>query len=384
MKFLLSAQNLREYLVQQRLHISNNQNIQIESKVSKNFNLLVTLPDKQRLFVKQESQNSKGKTSGQFLKEWRIREWLENFPELSKISHLLSKALLFDKENSILIFNYRDDYQDLEDISYIEENDDSSLKIAGQIGSSLAKIHQATIDRENYRLFLAKDLTTVERKPSFIRGLKRVRPDVFRQVISENLKFFKLYQRASELRASIQSLINNYQPRCLIHNDLKFDNILLHNDYLHDYDNSTNPIIVIDWEKFAWGDPAYDLGKLIACHLNKWLSSIIISGEIDIQTALKLATIPLEKVQPSIANMAICYLKPFPEILNIYPNFWQRVIQFAGMSLIERIQIKIHYHEPIGNTGICMLQVAQSLLCYPEFSIKVIFGEQARKIFAFQ
>ncbi len=379
MTFLLSSENLREYLVQQRLHLPHNKNIQIESKVSKNFNLLVTLPDKQRLFIKQESQNSKGKISGQFLKEWRIREWLDNFPELSEISHIVSKAVLFDKENYILIFNYRDDYQDLEDIDYLEGSDDLFLDVAAEIGACLAKIHRATIDREDYRLFLAKDLTSVEKKPSFIRGLKRVRPGVFRQVINENLIFFKLYQRADELRASIESLIDNYQPRCLIHNDLKFDNILLHNSYHSFGDRLENPMLLIDWEKFAWGDPAYDLGKLIACHLNKWLSSMIISGD-DVQTALKLATIPLEKVQPNIANMAISYLNSFPEILKIYPNFWQRAIQFTGMSLIERIQIKIHYHEPIGNTGICMLQVAQSLLCYPDISIGVIFGEQAGKL----
>jgi thiamine kinase-like enzyme len=375
MTFLLSSQNLDEYLVKQNLYTPNNKNIQIESKVSKNFNLLISLPNEQRLLIKQESQNTEGKTSGQFCQEWRICEWLENFPELSEISHLMSKALFFDRENSILIFPYRDDYEDLNDV--YRENESFSLDIAREIGIALAKIHQATIDRQDYRLFLAKDLESVERVPSFIRGLKRIRPGIFRQVISENIKFFKLYQRANDLHESIESLIDNYQQRCLIHNDLKFDNILLHKDYLQNHQKPNNPIVLIDWESFTWGDPAHDLGKLVACYLNKWLSSIIISTEIDIQTALKLATTPLEKVQPSIANMAISYLQYFPDILHLYPNFWQRVVQFAGVSLIEKIQVKIHYHEPIGNTGICMLQVAQSLLCYPDISLGVIFGESA-------
>jgi Phosphotransferase enzyme family len=382
MAFLLSSQNLGEYLVKQNLYTPNNQDIQIESKASKNFNLLISLPNNQRLLIKQESQNSAGKNSGQFRQEWRIREWLENFPELNEISDLVSKARFFDRENSILIFDYRDDYQDLGDV-YDDiqiESQNLPLDVVGEIGITLAKIHKATIDRQDYRLFLSQDLETVERVPSFIRGLKRIRPGIFRQVIAENIKFFKLYQRSHDLHKAIQSLVGNYQQRCLIHNDLKFDNILLHKNCLHNHQKPSNPVALIDWESFIWGDPAHDLGKLIACYLNKWLSSIIISTEIDIQTALKLATTPLEKVQPSIAAIAISYLHYFPDILDLYPSFWQRVVQFAGISLIEKIQTKIHYHEPIGNTGICMLQVAQSLLCCPDVSLGIIFGERVGEL----
>lgn len=373
----LSSQNISEYLTKQGFEISNSKNIQIESKSSKNFNLLVTLPDGLRLLIKQESQNIEGKASGQLYKEWRLYSLIREYPELSEISVLVPKAIFHDGKNSIIGFYYRDDYQDLEDVASEDESVIYNLDIVAQLSIALATIHRKTINQQHYRDFLAQELNDVDTAPNFIRGLKRIRTGIFSQVIAENIKFFKLYQRATQLQQAIQELISSYQQCCLIHNDLKFNNILLHNDYLNKFKGcaETNIISLIDWEKFIWGDPAYDLGQLIASYLNLWLSSIVISSEIDIQTALQLATTPLEKVQPSITKIVTTYWRQFPEITKLYPNFLQRVVQFAGIGLIEKIQIKIHYHEPIGNTGICMLQVAQSLLCHPEISLPVIFGD---------
>jgi Phosphotransferase enzyme family len=378
MTFSLSSLNVREYLAKQGFCIDNTHNLLIESKSSKNFNLLVTLENNQRLLIKQESQNSEGKTSGEFYQEWYFHELIKKFPELKEIRGLVSEAIIFDTENSIIIFNYHDDYKDLEEADI--QKGIYYLDIASSIGVVIATIHKKTIDKQNYRLFLASKLANVDKQPNFVRGLKRVRTGIFSQVISENIKLFKLYQRANDLQKAIEKLTSEYQQRCLIHNDLKFGNILLVNNWQEITQGNINYpqeslIRLIDWEKFGWGDPAHDLGKLIASYLNLWLDSIVISQEIDIETALSIATIPLEKVQPVIGKIATSYLSNFPEILYLYSNFWQRVVQFTGMALIEKLHTKIHYHEPIGNVGICMLQVAQSLLCYPEISLKVIFVE---------
>ncbi|MGL4619212.1 MAG: aminoglycoside phosphotransferase family protein, partial [Chroococcidiopsis sp.] len=48
---------------------------------AKNFNLLVTFPDNRQLLVKQERHNLEGKAAGEFKSEYRIQEWLQQFPE---------------------------------------------------------------------------------------------------------------------------------------------------------------------------------------------------------------------------------------------------------------------------------------------------------------
>lgn len=137
---------------------------------------------------------------------------------------------------------------------------------------------------------------------------------------------------------------------------------------------------IIDWERSCWGDPAFDLGMLIASYLQIWLSSLVVSQSLSIEESLRLAMTPLEQLQPSIAALTKAYFDIFPEILEYRPNFLQRVMQFAGFALIQRIQAMIQYQESFGNRGIAMLQVAKTLLCCPEPSIPTIFGTAAAEL----
>ena len=131
---------------------------------------------------------------------------------------------------------------------------------------------------------------------------------------------------------------------------------------------------LIDWERCSWGDPAFDLGTLIASYLRLWLSSLVVSKTIDIEESLRMAMTPLELLQPSIAALTQAYLKQFPEILVRSPDFLSRVVQFAGLTLIQQIHATIQYQKTFGNSGICMLQVAKSLLCRPAQSMSTVFG----------
>jgi len=133
-------------------------------------------------------------------------------------------------------------------------------------------------------------------------------------------------------------------------------------------------MIFIDWEKSFWGDPALDLGMLIASYLQIWLDSLVVSSAIPIQESLRLATIPLELLQPSIASLVIAYLKQFPLILQENPDFLSLVIQCTGFILVKRVRIRIQHQKILSNNGIAMLQVGKSLLCKPEDSIPNIFG----------
>jgi hypothetical protein len=79
-------------------------------------------------------------------------------------------------------------------------------------------------------------------------------------------------------------------------------------------------------------------------------------------------------LQPSLAALATTYASNFPEILEYRPDFWQRVMQFSGLALIQSIQSTLQYQKSFNNTGICMLQVAKTLLCRPTESISTVLG----------
>jgi hypothetical protein len=375
MPFILSDQNVFDYLIAQGLCTQKEQSLsEIELKPAKNFNLLISLPEGRQLLVKQERYNFAGKTLGEFVNEWRIHSFLRNFPEISHIRSNLSEAIYFDEENSIIVFNYLQDYRDLADF-YTNENL-FYTEIARALGTTLASIHRLTLDRQEYQEFFQN--ATNQKHPYFERGLDRITPAIFGMVPSDGLKFFSLYQRYDNLGKAIAYLNTVFTPCCLTHNDLKLNNILLSLNWettvFQEFQVGGSIIRLIDWERANWGDPANDLGSLIGSYLQIWLYSMLASKSIAIEDSLRLAATPLQILQPSIAALVSAYFIEFPEILERRPNFLELVIQFSGLALIRAIQAKLQHEKVFGNSGICILQVAKSLLCRPEASIATVFG----------
>jgi len=378
MALLLSSHNVDKYLRDVKFCTDTEADLlHVDSVAAKNFNLLVTLSNGNKYLVKQERLVSDGKAAGEFLNEWRIQEFLQLFPERDSFRSLLPVVSHFDAENSIIVFNYLDDYRDLADF-YAKENIFSSA-IASSIGIIAATIHSSTFNRQDYQEFFERDSENKLKGlvPNLIDSLERITPEIFGLVPADGLKFFVLYQRYESLAQAITELSTAYNPCCLTHNDLKLNNILIHQDW---HQSNQNIVRLIDWERSAWGDPAFDLGTLIGSYLLIWLSSLVISQTLSIEESLRLAATPLEQIQSSISAMTAAYCDTFPEIREQRPDFLKRVLQFAGLALIQQIQAAIQYQKSFGNTGICTLQVAKSLLCHPERSMPTVFGSAAASL----
>lgn len=381
MSFQLSSQNIFAYLNEHDLCLLKDKDqTKIEFKAAKNFNLLVTLSDNRQLLIKQERYLTEGKNLAEFIQEWHIQKLVKSFPELQQLTNWLPDLLYFNPDDRIIIFNYLSDYQDLADF-YTKENL-FPPQIAATIGTILATIHQSTLEKQEYREFLQQNSQEIS-IDSFTK-LDRITPEIFGSISVDGIKFFALYQRYDSLGQAISQLTKTFDSCCLVHNDLKLNNILLHLNWEDSIvsSDSSNPSMIrlIDWERCSWGDPAFDLGTLIASYLQLWLSSLVVSKTIAIEESLNMAMIPLALLQPSLSALLAAYLKQFPEILTRHPDFICRVVQFAGLALIGQIQAMIQYQKTFGNTGICMLQVAKSFLCRPGSTIGTIFGKSAAEI----
>ncbi len=375
MMFILSSENVSDYLIKHNLLDSEKEAIsKIEQVPAKNFNLLITFKNNIRFLVKQEIRDREGKTNGDFLREWQIQEVIRKFSQLSNVSNWIPDLVWFDRENSLLIFRYLDNYLDLYDF-YLQENS-FPVEIATEIGKTLAEFHRDSYHCQNYREFLLSDADnqTSHQVHRFIRIWQRIEPEIFGEVPAEGLKFFALFQKYDSLEKALVELGNSFQASCFTHNDLKFNNILLNGKW---HESNENTIRIIDWERFSWGDPAFDIGTLIGSYLQIWLNSLVVSQSLTIQESLRSAIIPLGKLQPSIAALQKAYFKVFPMILKHRPDFLERTVQFAGFTLIQQIQATIQFQKSFDNKGITMLQVAKSLLCRPQHSIPTVFGTTA-------
>nr|AVH79606.1 aminoglycoside phosphotranslferase [Nostoc sp. PCC 9205] len=381
MPFILSSKNIFEYLLQLGLCNEDTSNsAEIEVKPAKNFNLLVKCGSDRSLLVKQERLGAGGKTANEFLNEWQFHQLLRHFQKLNSMTSFVSEVVNFDQENSIIIYNYLLDYTDLD--TFYRQEQSFPIEIARTLGTTLATLHRHTFNIQEYHDFISHTAEDISR-PQFSHAvsaelLNRIEPEIFGLVPTNCLKFFVLYQRYDSLSIAVQELVSHAQLCCLTHNDLKLNNILLH----HEWERSqtavsqlaTGDLRLIDWERSAWGDPAFDLGTLIASYLQIWLNSLVVDPSISLEASLRIAGTPLDKLQPSLIAMIRAYLNHFPITLEHYPDFLTRTIQYAGLALIQQIVGTIQHQKYFGNSSICLLQVAKSLLCRPETSFSSIFG----------
>jgi hypothetical protein len=302
----------------------------------------------------------------------------EELPDLgAKIKDFLPEILHFDPENSILVVKFLADHNDLSAYYEVERKFDPI--VARAIGKLLGTLHGRTFEREEYYQFLGSKATEENSNSAIgiINRLSRIGPGVFAMMPRECLQFFKLYQRFPSLPQAIEELGQSIQNSCLIHNDLKLNNFLLHQEWKHP---ESKIIRLIDWERVTWGDPAFDLGCIVGSYLELWLEGLVISNSLSINESLQLATTPLELLQPSLFALIAAYLQEFPAILAARSDYLDRVVQFAGLSLVQRIEIIIEDDRIFGNQGIIMLQVAKQLLCSPQAAMTTIFGSEAARL----
>jgi thiamine kinase-like enzyme len=383
MGIILGSENVIDFLKQHCLCPSDFQLTEpVICKESKNFNLVVKLSNDQSFIVKQNRVDSQGRMSGHLVTEWLVQELINKFSSLALIQPLISEVVLFDRQNSAVVAIFYDQYTALDD--FYESRKSYDPRLAQILGTNLAKIHSATYQQQKQKEFLAQylRLEIAARLPNFIKRINSISPRVFAEICPDGLDFYRLYQRFPSFKQAIIELYEHIQPACLIHNDLTLDNFIVDTALDLDTDSKIRPeqLKIIDWEFINWGDPAVDLGMVVSQYVGEWLNSLVADRNLDLNTTLSLATCPLEKITPSLEAFLQGYLTQFPQILEHRPDFVSRVVQFAGMGILNRLEYYVDYHYYFHNDSLCKLQVAKTFLCEPEQGITTLFGTTGSKL----
>jgi aminoglycoside phosphotransferase (APT) family kinase protein len=181
------------------------------------------------------------------------------------------------------------------------------------LGRGLGWLHAATHER------LAEFPPTVAHPSSSVEPLLFLRPDRYARLSRAGMAFYAAVQEDSGAMKALMAMHHQEVTPCLVHGDLKQANLLR-------LPGRPPRVVFLDWELAHAGDPASDVGALIAGYLPGWLAPRS-AGEAVGQAELVALFAAL------LGSYRHARGRAFP----LERDFTLRVMRWAGASLLFNV-----------------------------------------------
>lgn len=129
--------------------------------------------------------------------------------------------------------------------------------LARQIGRAVAFVHRLSHPDEHGRY---KSLG--RQQVESIKTLLYISPRQYAELSTASIQLYSAIHQEGPAMQALFEMMTPSDRECLLHGDLKQANILRLED---------GRLAFVDWELASWGDPARDLGNLLACYVLGWL-----------------------------------------------------------------------------------------------------------------
>jgi hypothetical protein len=195
-----------------------------------------------------------------------------------------------------------------------------SIDLARASGVALARVHRVQHIRP-----IQPD------HPPQILSFHRLGLVRYRQLSAGSRRLIMLLQSQPAFGARLDQLAASWRPSCLVHNDFKWENILVSRDPRAPQEVTLK---FIDWELAAMGDPAWDVGSGIGNYLHAWIASMPIHPAALPEDLIRHARAPLSTIQPAMAQFWSAYIDESGLNEAAVKNWTPRVTAFAGARLL--------------------------------------------------
>jgi aminoglycoside phosphotransferase (APT) family kinase protein len=255
----------------------------------------------------------------------------------------------YDVERQVLVLELIRAGTDLR--SYHLRRGRFEVGVADSLGRALGALHRATT-------FTVEPAPAPDRAP-FVLYLHRPDGRIFRDLSATSIELIKIIQHAPSLPGRLDGLRSSWSPSALIHQDVKWDNIIV---LATSGSRVGTRLKLIDWEGAVDGDPCWDVGSAFSSFLSTWLFSIPITGQSPPADFPRLARYQLEKMQPAIRRFWQSYvaetgLDPATAHLRLL-----RSVEYAGARLVQTAFEVAQVSMSLNGAIVLHLQLAENVL----------------------
>jgi len=224
-----------------------------------------------------------------------------------------------------------------------------STRIASEIGRALSILHDLEItNNPKSKIQNPKSIP-----PPWILSAHHATIELYRQMSNANLQLVSAIQRMPGAGDRLEELRNHWRHTCLIHYDLKLENIIV-------APGRRPRVKLVDWELAGLGDPLWDVGSIMADYLAAWLLSIPVTGNHPPDRFLELARYPLSKIQPATRSL----WRAYSEKLNTYNP--HSTMGYVAARLIQTAFERSQTASLLTGEALTLLQVAANILERPQ------------------
>ena len=241
----------------------------------------------------------------------------------------------------------------------------ASVDAARQVGRAVRDLHRCHVDASST---IHEKLATQHPPGVFTIHWPNLR--VFDDMSGSGLKIVKIVQAAPDLCATLDGLLQHWQPTSVIHADVKWDNVVL------------NPVPggrhrfraqIVDWEMVRLGDPLWDVGSFLSQYLDAWIAFMPATARSP-QEQVRSAGIPLSTLQPATRAFWESYstetiARPAERAAAI-----EMLMKYVAARLIQFAVEAEQKSAVLSATSVLRLQVAQNITQRPLAAATSLLG----------
>ena len=232
------------------------------------------------------------------------------------------------------------------------------------IGRALGELHRFT--RSEIFLDDIYVRSLLRRKPWALE-LHKPGPETLQTLSPAVLQMHQIL-REFEVGPFLDNVNRVLEKTCVIHGDVKADNILISSD------TASPPVTLVDWELAQVGDPAWDVGATLRDLLVFWLLRLPLDRNTSFETLLARAELSLGSVQGAARAFWRCYLQVTGGRDADDRALLDRAIRSSAALLIQSAY-DVSCTEPvIGNHAVVLLQLAVNIFRSPSLAAEALYG----------
>jgi hypothetical protein len=203
--------------------------------------------------------------------------------------------------------------------------------------------------------------------------LHRPKPAILAASSRAILDTIRLLQSQDSLGDQLDRLCQDWHSRCVVHGDIKLDNVLIRRSRSEASSDAVE-VYLVDWEMVQLGDPAWDLAGALHDFLVLWVTSMPAAIELSAEQMIAQAGLPLAVVQKATRSLWSAYRDAAGMSPVEFDGFLLRAITYSAARLIQSAYEMSYGMDGLSGHIVLLLQFSAHILAGPERGQVELYG----------